>query len=112
MKKDNILPTNINRPEKQPWHLLHGFLVISAFLFAAHCVLGRSHLLFYTTGAISPTKFLGPIPPNENSSSCPQFAPIMPLRHAILDHTLDAVYASDEFKLKVYDSFGRAIRIP
>ncbi|KAH7926427.1 carboxypeptidase S [Leucogyrophana mollusca] len=43
---------------------------------------------------------------------CPQVSAIAPSSHASLVESLDQEYATEEFKLKAYESLGGAVRIP
>ncbi|EGN96606.1 hypothetical protein SERLA73DRAFT_75491 [Serpula lacrymans var. lacrymans S7.3] len=55
---------------------------------------------------------LGALPPNVNSSACPQFEALYPAKHVLLDAELESLYATEDFKLKTYKSFSGAIQIP
>lgn len=44
--------------------------------------------------------------------TCPQAAPIIPSLHSDLHSDLEKEYATDDFKLKAYESLGGAVRIP
>ncbi|KAI0820830.1 carboxypeptidase S [Trametes gibbosa] len=46
------------------------------------------------------------------SELCPQAAPIFPTRLHTLDERLGEVFADEAYKLKAYEAFGGAIRIP
>ncbi|KAH7890740.1 hypothetical protein F5I97DRAFT_1933907 [Phlebopus sp. FC_14] len=54
----------------------------------------------------------GPIPPNVNSTLCPQWDALTPTQNAKLDADLESMYASEAFKLHTYGLLSGAVRIP
>lgn len=53
-----------------------------------------------------------PLPPDENSTTCPQAKPLSSTLHAELEQTLFTLYDEEIFRLWAYEALGGAIRIP
>lgn len=53
-----------------------------------------------------------PLPPNENSSTCPQPQPLSATIHAELEKELFALYEENDFRLYVFEALGGALRVP
>lgn len=53
-----------------------------------------------------------PLPPNENSTSCPQPSPLSTTSHAELERELFALYAKEDYRLRAFEALGGAIRVP
>lgn len=53
-----------------------------------------------------------PLPPNENSTTCPQPLPLSTTSHAELERELFALYEEEDYRLKAFEALGGAIRVP
>ncbi|KAG0709231.1 hypothetical protein DFH29DRAFT_887125 [Suillus ampliporus] len=63
--------------------------------FAAHC-----------------NELAGAIPPDVNSTTCPQWSALHPTKNHELSQDLDEAYNSEDFKHKAIQALGDAIRVP
>jgi len=59
----------------------------------------------------SPVGF-GVLPPDVNSTTCPQWSALHPAKHKRLGENLDAVYNSEDFKQIAIQALVNAIRVP
>lgn len=53
-----------------------------------------------------------PLPPNENSTTCPQPLPLSSTSHAELEKELFTLYEEEDYRLKAFEALGGAIRVP
>ncbi|KAH8116257.1 Zn-dependent exopeptidase [Phellopilus nigrolimitatus] len=51
-------------------------------------------------------------PPGSEAPACPQAQPLPPTSHGPLLQTLDALFHSEMYRLRAYESLGGAVRIP
>lgn len=53
-----------------------------------------------------------PLPPNENSTTCPQPLPLSSTGHAELEKELFTLYEEEDYRLMAFEALGGAVRVP